>query len=289
MDQKILKALETWHGGDSLDARINMALSLMGEMGEVTNLYRKMFFKPGYEGLDRDIALDELGDVWYYIRIFAYLDNQHDLEPITNNSGSYGSSILHRDAIINVLTSLHELCLKVENWALQRHWFSTKELLGNLILQLSFLLRQWECSLDELTELNYQKLTKNEDHHGWKMGVDVASGESRASQGIAFFRREEDGSHTLLGTSQSLSEEDYTNIKDKLLFEKEVEPARNMLEDTLRKQEQEFLSPPLSTTTDLSEIITTGYEEESEDWREKMQKRIALQREHSIRNKGRWY
>lgn len=138
-----------------------------------------------------------------------------------------------------------------------------------------------------------------ETWHSNNIEVDTASEESKAFQGIVFFQREEDGSYTFLGVSQ-LSEEDYKNAIDKLSQE---EYKR------LHENEWEFEG--------LSEFVTTGHEidqtfqslveekgwskevegtkllegdeEVMEDWREQMQKRIALQREESIKNKGRWY
>ena len=67
-------ALETWHGKDvPINEQINHAmLQLAAESGEVVKHWAKHMYKPGHE-ISRDIVLDELGDLWYYVRIIAYL------------------------------------------------------------------------------------------------------------------------------------------------------------------------------------------------------------------------
>ena len=67
------RALKTWYEAghplrlDPLPA----VLGLAGEAGEVADQYKKHLFKPGNE-LTPDAALDELGDVLYYVAIRAY-------------------------------------------------------------------------------------------------------------------------------------------------------------------------------------------------------------------------
>ena len=67
-------ALETWHGKDvPKNEQINHAmLQLAAEAGEVVKHWVKHMYKPEHE-INRDIVLDELGDLWYYVRIIAYL------------------------------------------------------------------------------------------------------------------------------------------------------------------------------------------------------------------------
>lgn len=43
-----------------------------GEVGEVVELHKKLFFKPGYEAT-REQALDELADATYYLTVLACL------------------------------------------------------------------------------------------------------------------------------------------------------------------------------------------------------------------------
>lgn len=259
---EIQKVLETWHGGFDYDGRVNMALSLVGEVGELTNLYRKWIFKPGYT-LDRDKALEELGDVWYYTRLFAHFLGHMELEVFVNNLLSYNLHAPTKNEIFGILHSLHKAALDVEVWTNRSGYIDGKLVLGNLILSLSWLLKGWECTLEELTELNYKKLTENQDHHGWNLspmmqddykekylGFDQAVGESKTVVGI--WKKEEDGSFTSLGTGDTLEKTLNELGPDDFKIRYENEPAE-------------------------------------EDWREQMQKRIAIQREEAIRNKGRWY
>ena len=73
-DNYQMLALETWHGKDvPKNEQINHAmLQLTAEAGEVVKHWAKHMYKPDHE-IDRDIVLDELGDLWYYVRIIAYL------------------------------------------------------------------------------------------------------------------------------------------------------------------------------------------------------------------------
>ena len=73
-DNYQMLALETWHGKDvPKNEQINHAmLQLTAEAGEVVKHWAKHLYKPDHE-IDRDIVLDELGDLWYYVRIIAYL------------------------------------------------------------------------------------------------------------------------------------------------------------------------------------------------------------------------
>lgn len=73
-DNYQMLALETWHNKDvPKNEQINHAmLQLTAEAGEVVKLWAKHLYKPGHE-IDRDKVIDELGDLWYYVRIVAYL------------------------------------------------------------------------------------------------------------------------------------------------------------------------------------------------------------------------
>ncbi len=67
-------ALETWHNKDvPVDEQINHAmLQLAAEAGEVVKLWAKSRYKPGHE-ITREMVIDELGDLWFYVRIVCYL------------------------------------------------------------------------------------------------------------------------------------------------------------------------------------------------------------------------
>lgn len=75
--------VDTWAGGDDLAGREAAALGLMGELGEVVDLYKKMQFKPNFTAT-ADMFADELGDVGYYIAISA-MYSVHDWESNMEN------------------------------------------------------------------------------------------------------------------------------------------------------------------------------------------------------------
>ena len=70
----VSKARETWHSNDvPKESQIDHALlQLASEAGELAGMWAKHRFKPGHS-MTRDMVLDELGDVWYYVRIMCYL------------------------------------------------------------------------------------------------------------------------------------------------------------------------------------------------------------------------
>lgn len=67
------KALETWYDShhELHDCLIPSTMGLAGEVGEFTDLVKKIYFKPEYARDDNDL-IDELGDVLYYVAIIAY-------------------------------------------------------------------------------------------------------------------------------------------------------------------------------------------------------------------------
>lgn len=68
------QALNTWfHNGASLrEQRIHALLGLAGETGELVDVLKKHFYKPGHEA-NRDKVKDELSDVLYYVAVVSYL------------------------------------------------------------------------------------------------------------------------------------------------------------------------------------------------------------------------
>ena len=75
-DQYQQLALETWYKPDEgipWDEQMNQAiLQLNAEAGELASLWAKHLFKPGHD-MTRQEVLNELGDVWYYVRIIMAL------------------------------------------------------------------------------------------------------------------------------------------------------------------------------------------------------------------------
>lgn len=63
--------LKTWD--DSItdgDQLLHAVLGLLGETGELADLYKKLLFKPN-RGIVRSDLVDELADVFYYVGIAA--------------------------------------------------------------------------------------------------------------------------------------------------------------------------------------------------------------------------
>ena len=75
LDKFQARALRTWHINLDKDLqRDHATLGLVGEAGEVANLHKKDVFKPNHESTKAE-RLYELGDVFYYLCILAYLDD----------------------------------------------------------------------------------------------------------------------------------------------------------------------------------------------------------------------
>jgi NTP pyrophosphatase (non-canonical NTP hydrolase) len=68
------QALSTWHGDDVplREQRLHALLGLAGETGELVDMLKKHFYKPGHEAAP-DRVKDELSDVLYYVAILSHL------------------------------------------------------------------------------------------------------------------------------------------------------------------------------------------------------------------------
>ena len=68
------QALSTWYGSDVplKEQRIHALLGLAGETGELVDVLKKHFYKPGYEAT-QDKVKDELSDVLYYMAVLSHL------------------------------------------------------------------------------------------------------------------------------------------------------------------------------------------------------------------------
>lgn len=69
------RCLQTWFD-DSVsikDQYLHAALGLNAEAGELASLIDKAIYKPG-SNISSGQVLDELGDVYYYVVILAYLN-----------------------------------------------------------------------------------------------------------------------------------------------------------------------------------------------------------------------
>lgn len=68
------QALRTWHSADVplREQQIHALLGLAGETGELVDMLKKHFYKPGREATP-DQVKDELSDVLYYVAILSHL------------------------------------------------------------------------------------------------------------------------------------------------------------------------------------------------------------------------
>ena len=192
-------ALKTWYpvGHELHLDPLHPAMKLCGEAGEILDLIAKNMFKPGfsmwnckyckhaeeehvneYVEINRELfndvisllacksytplILDELGDLWYYIRILAYqvdkkLDNRVNVEHCTNwKIERVMQNIIEHSAYIldNVLHNDNQFIIG-----------------NNLQVVFDFylgLLAKLNTDLDTITELNAKKLLGSSDYHGWK-------------------------------------------------------------------------------------------------------------------------
>lgn len=184
----IEKALKTWHPlhHPLHNDPLHPAIGLAGEAGELLNLYKKERFKDGVSWWDcvhcnesedwhsrnnsrcsgmgitayTPKILDELGDLWYYLRIIIYQNGLPIAIPILES--------LEPDTIV-ILSKLNKQSAKLLEYYTVYLGYKrfVIETLNNVNYLFFMLLRDIDCTLDELTELNWNKL-KDGNHNGWK-------------------------------------------------------------------------------------------------------------------------
>ena len=152
-------ALRTWYPQDNplhLDSEPALA-GLVGEAGEIVDLLKKAKYKY-QQPVDRDKFLAECGDFWYYLRIVAYQEN-YDLEESMRRADGIVNAIVVRkkDLMYQSLRISVDVAAIVEN-----DICTIEEVLQRLILMINL----FDCTLDQLTDLNYEKLSGGK--HGWK-------------------------------------------------------------------------------------------------------------------------
>lgn len=153
MNDYQLKALETWYPPEhSLYRDLEHPLfGLVGEAGEIVDQWKKHRFKPGYE-CSRGEFLDELGDLWYYLRILAWImEVKLESQIFLKNNGTV-------DILSNLIYWSSTLLLTRYTSQNQEGYLNrTYTCLLDRLVEL-------DCTLDELTEFNYRKL---KGRHGW--------------------------------------------------------------------------------------------------------------------------
>lgn len=186
MEKSIEQALITWYPkGHPLHLDLlHPAIGWAGEGGELVDLLKKQLFKGGVSWWDcvhcgesgdwhsknnsfcgngwiesrhtvyTPKVLDELGDFGYYQRIINYISKHPDCK--------FDSEV---DEITILLADLNLYSAQLLVDLIHRRKIDTGRL---KLAQQRFdrILEIFDCSLDQLTELNWQKL-KDGDHHGW--------------------------------------------------------------------------------------------------------------------------
>ena len=143
-DESIELSLRTWYPEDHpLHFNPHHPLGkLIGELGELLDDYMKSLYKPGYEFE----PLDELGDIWYYLRILAY-QNKYKLTARGNLSDI--------DTEYIIVDCLSELAV----WFTRQDAYTFKLFLMNKtfasIIEIG---KRYNITIDQLTESNWQKL-----------------------------------------------------------------------------------------------------------------------------------
>lgn len=179
-------SLLTWYDSDHplYKDPEHPTIKLAGEIGELLDLYAKDKFKPGFSWQDCKICgksdtfhvsaeemtgevscyiplvLDELGDIWYYLRILAWIygfDKPRGIHVLR------GEPLLFIRSMFN---SANEIMYSIFYYK-QDIWHIDWT---NTYVQLVSLLEHHTIgsTIEQLTELNYYKLNSEETNHGWK-------------------------------------------------------------------------------------------------------------------------
>jgi hypothetical protein len=150
-------ALRTWYPKDH-DLHFNPHHplgKLLGEWGELLDDYMKSIYKPGCEFK----PLDELGDIWYYLRILCYQENVKpyytDMLIIPELDVTVVFSRDDIDTLIGAMmycTSQKSLYLAFEKKSSHRLFLSTT---FSIIFEIA---KRYHITLQQLTDSNWEKL-----------------------------------------------------------------------------------------------------------------------------------
>ena len=157
-DRSVELSLRTWYKSDDplYSDPLHPAIGLAGELGELYNLHKKKMFKPGFK-YTRKMELDEWGDYWYYLRILCW---QKDFLPWVHNFLLI--RLLRKEIKDDIISILHNLSGHSHSilWHIIEGEKSDSIRLDITksyhIMEIR--LDQLGCSVDQLTELNWQKL-----------------------------------------------------------------------------------------------------------------------------------
>ena len=143
MNKELELALKTWYPVDHpLHYDIHHPLGkLIGEWGELLDDYMKSVYKPGYVLTPED----ELGDIWYYVRVLAYLT---------------GSSLVDRAHFDDSTDRIIARCLNdLVRWFLGLASGKYYPVYLNRCYSATIeIARRYNLTIDDLTKSNWQKL-----------------------------------------------------------------------------------------------------------------------------------
>ncbi len=140
-------ALETWQPGNN--PMLHALLGLAGEAGEMIDQYKKYLYKDGYE-CSLDDFLDELGNFWYYLRIVSHLKG---IRFLTSQSHILPYSEL--DVLVKTLVTSSKMLEDYYIISVDITNDKSYDLYSCLLTRLSEL----GCTIEELTQINYDKLS----------------------------------------------------------------------------------------------------------------------------------
>jgi len=178
-------ALLTWYKPDNPLYRNpeHPTIKLAGEIGELLDLYGKHKFKPRFDWMQckycgntigqhyqnskqcfpdfntgyTPLVLDELGDIYYYLRILAWIYGLGLLPSSLNATTGYTIKMMYHHAD-NILNGGHH----------ENRNFEVMYRIQSIYDCLLELLKHLDTTIEELTLLNYYKLNSDETNHGWK-------------------------------------------------------------------------------------------------------------------------
>lgn len=164
-------------------------IKLAGEIGELLDLYGKHIYKPDFNWMNckyckqnevfhtvcdniiycdkgnteyLPLVLDELGDIWYYLRILAWM---YDIELRISDRQYMDYSIL---GSLQIIYSSASIILRVLNWDDTTNKGKRIDNLLTIYKHLNLILDHLDTPIEDLTLINYQKLVLDSTNHGWK-------------------------------------------------------------------------------------------------------------------------
>jgi hypothetical protein len=139
-------ALKTWYPKDhELHSNPHHPLGkLLGEWGELLDDYMKSLYKPGYEFE----PLDELGDIWYYLRILCYQKSNYESEPIEFAMTGEADNL--------IAITMYECSLAIINYYQGIPY--SEFMLDICYTAMLEICKRYDITLDQLTASNWEKL-----------------------------------------------------------------------------------------------------------------------------------